>query len=336
MKTHNKIISVILIIGLLVGSAMAHPVEAKTVEMKTKTSNSELKVTLLNEMLDYQLKEVAFKIKNKTANKIKVTKISVQYKSNKGWMALKKQNNSVSKRKKVIDARKTVYDSVNLHADYVIPKDGLKGGKYAIYIKYKYKDKFYFIRKIFSVKGKNDSEKENKTLVAPEATFLPETTTEQETIVEPETTNSSQPTEPTDPENMNKPMHPPNNNSSASSVIEGNKPQSTVSKTNIKIKIANTDFSVEKNGKASLLIFSEADYKKATKTQICISIRRKAKGKWKLYKNYKVIKKSNIAFVSKQIQIRKRGTYRMDVRIIFYDKDKKRKQYKKKSKIQVY
>ena len=66
MKTYNKIISVILIIGLLVGSAMVHPVKAKTVEMKTKTSNSELKVTLLNQMLDYQLKEVAFKIKNKT------------------------------------------------------------------------------------------------------------------------------------------------------------------------------------------------------------------------------------------------------------------------------
>lgn len=294
MKTYNKIISVILIIGLLVGSAMVHPVEAKTVEMKTKTSNSELKVTLLNQMLDYQLKEVAFKIKNKTANKIKVIKISVQYESDKGWMALKKQKNSVTKRKRIIDSRKTVYDSVNLHTDYVIPKDGLKGGKYSIYIKYKYKGKFYFIRKIFSVKGKNDSEKDNE------------------------------------------PLRPPNNSSNTSSDIEENKPNSVVSKTNIKIKIVNTDFSIGKNGKASLLIFSEADYKKATKTQICISIRRKAKGKWKLYKNYKVVKKSNIAFVSKQIQIRKRGTYRMDVRIIFYDKNKKRKQYKKKSEVQVY
>lgn len=294
MKTYNKIISVILIIGLLVGSAMVHPVKAKTVEMKTKTSNSELKVTLLNQMLDYQLKEVAFKIKNKTANKIKVTKISVQYESDKGWMALKKQKNSVTKRKRVIDSRKTVYDSINLHTDYVIPKDGLKGGKYSIYIKYKYKGKFYFIRKIFSVKGKNDSEKDNE------------------------------------------PMRPSNNSSNTSSNLEENKPNSVVSKTNIKIKIVNTDFSVGKNGKASLLIFSEADYKNATKTQICISIRRKAKGKWKLYKNYRVVKKSNIAFVSKQIQIRKRGAYRMDVRIIFYDKNKKRKQYKKKSEVQVY
>lgn len=108
MKLHKKIVSVILMIGLLAGSVSVHPVEAKMVEVKTKSSNSELKVSLLNENLDYQLKEVAFKIKNKTNQKIKVTKVSVQYKRNGEWTTLKKQKNSVLKRNIVINSGKTV------------------------------------------------------------------------------------------------------------------------------------------------------------------------------------------------------------------------------------
>lgn len=320
MKLHKKIVSVILMIGLLAGSVSVHPVEAKMVEVKTKSSNSELKVSLLNENLDYQLKEVAFKIKNKTNQKIKVTKVSVQYKRNGEWTTLKKQKNSVLKRNIVINSGKTVYDGVNLKTDYVISKNGLEGGKYSIHIKYKYNGRYYYKRTVFSVKGKKLPERETTTRPV------------LETTPDDATAESPQP----DLEPTMKPR-PPANSIPKDDVTAENKPNTATSGVlAIKIKLVNTDFSIEKNGKASLMVFSEADYKKASKTKIFISIQKKANGKWKKYKNFKVVKKSNIAFANKQIQMKKKGTYRMSVRIVFYGNGKKRKQYKTKSKVQMY
>lgn len=289
MKIHKKIISVILIIGLTIGSFSFNQVEAKTVEMKTKSSNSELKVSLLNDDLDYRLKEVAFKIKNKTDKKIKVTRVKVQFKSNGEWTTLKKRDKSVTKRKMVIAAGNVIYGSVNLSQDYVIPAEGIDGGKYCIYIKYKYKGKYYYKRKVFSVEGK-----------------------------EPE---QEKPTEILEGENV---------------TIKGATSCSSDNALQVKTKLINTDFSVTKKGKASVMVFSEAEYKTTKKTKIKVYVQRKVKGKWKKYKTYKVVKKSNVAFMNKQFKIKKKGTYRMKVKIIFYRKGKKKKIYRAVSKKQVY
>lgn len=104
----------------------------------------------------------------------------------------------------------------------------------------------------------------------------------------------------------------------------------------IKTKLITTDFTINKSGKASAMVFSEADYKKAKKTKIYFSIQRKVNGKWKKFKSFKIVKKSNIAFVNKQIDLKKKGKYRMWIKISFYGKKKLRRQYIAKSKVQVF
>lgn len=337
MKMHKKIISVILIVGLVIGCISVNSVEAKMVEGKTKSGNSELKISLLNEKLDYNLKEVAFKIKNKAEKKVKVTRVKIQFKSKGEWTTLKTQKKSVTKRKTVISAGNTVYDSVNLNTDYVISTEGLPDGKYAIYIKYKYEGKSYFRRKSFFIEG-NEKTDVNKE----ETTAIEEITTGEDITILPEdeTTSGGEPS-------TEKPGFIPKPDVTISEATTKKEPSAVsdsstqtdnaVSKSetaNIKIKLINTDFIIGKNGKATAMVFSEADYKKARKAKIYVSIQRKTKGKWKKYKSYKVVKKSNIAFINKQLKIKKKGTYRMWVKVTFYGKGKKRKQYKTKSKTQ--
>lgn len=299
-----------LIIGLLVGSLLINPVEAKTVEVKTNSSNAELKISLLNNNLDYKLNEVAFKIKNKTNKEIKVTKVSIQIKVEGEWKTLQKRKKTAGKRNTVIAGKGKVYDSINLKNDYVIPEEGVNSGKYSIYIKYKYKGEFLFKRKIFYVEGlKAESP-----------------SVEQET---------AEPTIGDDYDNVpNAGIEDPS--IKGDSVVTQNSVGAVAKAPAIKIKLVNTDFSVNKKGKASVMVFSEAAYKKAKKTKIYISVQRKVKGKWKKYKSYKVIKKSNIAFINKQVKLKKKGKYRMWVKVTFYGNKKLRRQYKTKSKIQVY
>lgn len=333
MKMHMKIISMILTIGILVGSVSVNTVEAKTVEVKTKSGNSELKINILNETLDYRLEEVAFKIKNKSGKKIKVTRISMQYKSSGKWTTLKKQNKSAAKRKTVITAGSTVYDSINLNTDYVIPNEGLNGGKYAVYVKYKYKGKYFYKRKVFRVEGKEVYEAESQST---EAAYI-ETTTEENTTnqIEETTTEGEQGT--TSQQETEVTTKVPTMSAAPTvTVVDKTVTNKASATTAIHIKLVNTDFSIDKTGRASLMVFSEADYSKAEKTKINISIQRKTKGKWKKYKSYKITKKSNIAFVNRQLKIKKRGTYRMWGKITFYGKGKKRRQYKIKSKKQIY
>lgn len=314
MRVHKRIISMILIIGLLIGNLWINPVEAKTVEVKIKSSNAELKISLLNEKLDYRLGEVVFRIKNKTNQKVKVTNVSIQFKVQGEWQTLQKRKKTVGKRKTVIVAQSKVYDSINLSNDYIIPENGLDAGKYSIYIKYKYKGEYLYKRKTFYVEGLN----------------LESTSAEQET-----TTSSYGGDMTGDVPIIVDPVEKP-------TTINGNSAETPVSATEvskapgIKIKLVNTDFSINKKGKASVMVFSEADYKKAKKTKIYISVQRKVKGKWRKYKVYKITKKSNIAFLNKQLKLKKKGTYRMWVKVTFYGNGKKPKQYKTKSKSQVY
>ena len=310
MKMHKKIISVILIIGLIIGNVSMNSIEAKKVEMKIKSSDSKLKITILNGTLDYHLKEVVFKIRNATDNKIKITKIEIQFQSEEQWSSLKKQKSSVTKRKIVVPAGSTSYDSVRLDKDYVIPTDGLAGGKYSLCIKYRYKGNYYCTRKVFSVSGKKLLQVEGTTT---------ETATE---IATDDNTN---------------PCPPLNQSTKPTANIK----PTTVSKkegthNDIAIKIINTDFRIDKNGRASLMVFSEAEYGKGIKSKVYIYVQRRNHGKWRKYKQYKIMKTSNIVFADKQIKIKKRGTYRMAVKIVLYKNETKLKQYKVKSSKRIY
>ena len=59
--------------------------------------------------------------------------------------------------------------------------------------------------------------------------------------------------------------------------------------------LLNTDFSISKRGNVTAVVFSENDYATTKKTKIRIVILRKSHGKWKKYRKYCEVKKSNIA-----------------------------------------
>lgn len=302
MKMHKRVVSMILIIGFLAGNLFINPVEASMVEVKTNSSNAELRISLLNDNLDCRLNELAFEIKNKTNQKIKIAKVSIQAKVEGEWKTLQKRNKLAGKRKIIMTAKSKVYDSIVLNNDYIIPKEGLETGKYSVYIKYKYNGEYLYHRKTFHIEGLKSTG----------------TDSEQETT-HPYGGDVAGPSSSAESSEVSK-----------DSTIEASKPSS------IKIKLVNIDFSINKKGRAYAMVFSEADYKKAKKTKIYISIQRKVKSKWKKYKSYNVVKNSNIAFINKQLKLKKKGTYRMWVKVTFYDDKKLRKQYKAKSKVQVY
>lgn len=92
--------------------------------------------------------------------------------------------------------------------------------------------------------------------------------------------------------------------------------------------LLNSDFNIDKKGNVKAVVFSENNYKTAKKTKIRITIQKKKKGKWVKYKQYKVVKKSNIAYANKKFKVKKSGIYRMKVDIIVYGKNKN---YKKRT-----
>ena len=83
--------------------------------------------------------------------------------------------------------------------------------------------------------------------------------------------------------------------------------------------LLNTDFSISKRGNVTAVVFSENDYATTKKTKIRIVILRKSHGKWKKYRKYCEVKKSNIAYANKKFKLKKSGLYRMRVDIVTYD-----------------
>ncbi len=83
--------------------------------------------------------------------------------------------------------------------------------------------------------------------------------------------------------------------------------------------LLNTDFSISKRGNVTAVVFSENDYATTKKTKIRIVIQRKSHGKWKKYRKYCEVKKSNIAYANKKFKLKKSGLYRMRVDVVTYD-----------------
>jgi hypothetical protein len=84
--------------------------------------------------------------------------------------------------------------------------------------------------------------------------------------------------------------------------------------------LLNRDFRIGKNGISTVVIFSENDYKNTYKTKINVMIKQKTKKGFKVCKKFVKTKKSNIAFLNKTFILKKKGKYKMVVKIIRYKK----------------
>lgn len=304
MRAYKKIISMIMIFSLLIGIAYSCPVEAKKVESKRKTSYKHLKIVVLNEDKQYRMNEMAFSVKNKTKKKVKVTRVYLQFYNEGKWKTLQRKRKTVEKRNTVIGSKDIVYDNFNIFNDYVGPiYERFPGGTYSVCINYKYNGKRYFTRKKYHLNGPNPDEMET----------IPGYYGDEKTTLIPSGMDGAQ-------------------DSTDKVVAETDK---TVAVKKAKAKIIKTDFFIRKKGKATAMVFAEASYDKTKKVKITAHIQRKVKGKWKNYKRYKITKKSNIAFINKQVKLKKKGKYRMRVKVVVFC-SKKRKTYKVKSKIQKY
>lgn len=111
-----------------------------------------------------------------------------------------------------------------------------------------------------------------------------------------------------------------NNNKYIPANITNKDITSTKSKQHLGQILLNRDFRIDKKGKSNIVIFSENSYKDTYKTKIKVIIKRKNKKGFKVCKKYVETKKSNIAFLNKTFKLKKKGKYKMVVKITRYKK----------------
>ena len=111
-----------------------------------------------------------------------------------------------------------------------------------------------------------------------------------------------------------------NNNKYIPSNITNKDITNTKSKQHLGQILLNRDFRIDKKGKSNIVIFSENSYKDTYKTKIKVIIKRKNKKGFKVCKKYVETKKSNIAFLNKTFKLKKKGKYKMVVKITRYKK----------------
>lgn len=88
--------------------------------------------------------------------------------------------------------------------------------------------------------------------------------------------------------------------------------------------LLNGNFRIGKNGKSNVVIFSENDFKNTYKTKIKVMIKQKTKKGFKVCKKFVKREKSNIAFLNKTFSLKKKGKYKMVVKITRYKKENKK------------
>ena len=111
-----------------------------------------------------------------------------------------------------------------------------------------------------------------------------------------------------------------NNNKYIPANITNKDITNTKSKQHLGQILLNRDFRIDKKGKSNIVIFSENSYKDTYKTKIKVIIKRKNKKGFKVCKKYVETKKSNIAFLNKTFKLKKKGKYKMVVKITRYKK----------------
>lgn len=310
MNRQMKMISMILVIGLMVGSLMGIKVEAKQVEVK-KQEIPNVKVVFLNDGIDENVEELVFKIKNRTDSKIKVKKIEFQTWQNEEWSSFEKREDAKSGCNISVRAKDKIYDSILLKKDYIVPESGLPTGKYAVSVKYKYKGNYYYARKTFKIVREDAIDNETNVIPTKEGTV----------------DNVSNQTPPKE-----IPIAVSVDASETAYTFRGAK----VTGDSEEILLLNWDFSTDKKGNCRAMVFSEAYFQKTDKVKITLKVQKKNGGKWRKCKKIKVTKKSNIAFVNKSFRMKKKGTYRMNVKIEFYKDGIRQGGYRVKTKSQKF
>lgn len=301
----------IFIIGLIIGNLNGIIVEAKQVGMKTQV-NPQVKVAFLNDGIDENVKELVFRIKNKSDTEIKIKKIMFQIEQTDGWITYDKKKDVDFKCSIKVGKGKKIYDSILLDRYYNIPKSGLRSGSYRVLIKYKYKGKSYYAKASFLIEREDENLEPSDDLTFP-------------------TDNAAPPAATVPAEEAPAPPQSVDIAAAAATTGQAVKGGNVTGNYNA-VQMLNFDFTVDQKGNCQTMIFSEAEYARTDKVKIIVKIQKKKGKKWKKYRKYKVIKKSNVAFANKTFKIKKTGTYRMSAEITFYKGGVEQGKYRVKTK----
>ncbi len=266
-----------------------------------------VKIKLMNQQISTNTSQAVVEIKNRKASKIFISKVSIQRK-NENWVEWKKQ-----KIRCRIDTKTKEYVDINVR--------GIPYGSYRMVFRVKKNGKVKKVIIRFTVVDYENDSNQSDTKKESESTgFIQDKPIENETTTkEPDVNQHPQPA-PGLPPSM-KPDNPAMNKPPACTVSKNQMAKSKSGRTkSIKQILLNKDFRISKQGKAEAVVFSESDYKTAYRTKIYLKIQRKTKKGIKNYIKYKQVKKSNIAYMNREFWIKKKGRYRMYVKIISYTK----------------
>lgn len=321
MKKAIRVFMVLIICTIFIGIGN-EVVNAKTDKV--------IKIKLVNKKMNVNTSEAIVQVNNKKDKSISISKIvtkkkkqvglktadeQVEMKTEENWVEMKRNN-----KKRKVKAHTKEYVDVNIK--------GIPAGEY---------------RMIFYMKSGSRVMKRKIHFTVERISEERETTKEQEKITEQETTTEIETTEPqmpTEEETTDYYLPPagllPNTSTTKNTTAKTQNISKNSRYYNAKQILLNGDFYIDKKGATKAVIFSETDYKTAYKTKIDLIIQRRTKTGFKTYKRYKQIKNSNVAFMNKNIKIKKSGKYRMFVRIVSYKRQNKRSIRYYKSKIVTY
>lgn len=105
---------------------------------RSLNNQANLKIKIKNQEIDRHLGELVYTIKNTSKERIKVTKVILQKKTENEWQNLEEKEDALLARNIKVKSQTKQYDSINIKKNFVIGKKGLEKGKYRLYIVYKY------------------------------------------------------------------------------------------------------------------------------------------------------------------------------------------------------
>lgn len=305
MKQLIKIFVILIICTASIG------LQSKNTSAKEENG---VKLTLINKQVNTDTSEAIVAIKNKKNSRISISKVSIQRKD-ENWVEMKRQ-----KLKCKIAANKKKYVDVGVR--------GIPSGDYRMVFRVKRgkknKQKIISFTVEKSMRRTSVLEETTTNSPKPEETTISITNPEEPTTNEPVTSKPDDVQEPS--QEIPTPGIPSNTVPNKTPVYQlpagtVTKNSTVVTRNSIKQILLNKDFRISEKGKVEAVVFSETDYKTAYKTKIYLNIQRKSKRGFKTYKKYKQVKKSNIAYMNKTLQVKKQGKYRMYVRIISYTRE---------------
>ena len=140
----------------------------------TKAADTTPKVSVYmeNTEVDKTLKEIVFRVKNKSNKKIRITAATIEKKVEGQWLELQRKDDSVVKRNVKVKSWEKFYDSILINQVYQLNDNNLDYGDYRIHITYRYDGVYYHkYRKFYIVKDIMASENQANTVVSKAPTY---------------------------------------------------------------------------------------------------------------------------------------------------------------------